>query len=286
MKIDGSQYRSRNVIAEYIRHYMRYYGVTEYVEPFCGFGNIYAALYSNKKQIDPECRYYLSDMNPFTIAILDRLWKGEDIPDTLDKEKRMVVVNELKNRFRKQEDIFAPYEGRENWEVGCDLILGSLHQNAVKGYIGDALYASNVNDIKKSILRAPYPNRLICCDYADPELFYRINPKQKLIYCDFPEPSGKNMFPFGMFFDRNEFFKYAVSEWGEKENIIIFSSKYYPDNGRYEIVHEVGEQKLYVEKRWYVEDILNAAKGNKKKWIRRARGISEASARRKRETFS
>lgn len=279
MHIDGSQFITARKIAKYIRSYMRYYDINVFVDPFCGFANIYRELYKNEKLVDLRTQYFLSDYNPFILAILNRIWEGKTIPDTLDRERWKAITKELKRRYKEDENIFAHYDGFEDWEVGCYLILGCHHQNPIKGYVGDDVYKKTANDLLKTLHQVPRPHELICCDYMDFDYFN--SRVRMMMYFDFPEPSRQNFFPFGMFFERDEFFDFT-SNWDNTDSIMIFSSKYLPDNNKYEVIYESKGHYLYIGKRWYVEDILDVANGTYRKYTRPARSISEQTRRGKR----
>ena len=262
MKVDGSQYQSAKKIANYIKHYMRFYDLHHFVDPFCGFCNVDIALQKSWNISDKDLYMDLSDFNPYIIAVMQRLWKGKDIPLTLSKEKYRAICNEFKRVYKANENYLDGLNGYENWEVGCALVLGTLHQNITKGFIGDETYATNIRQITENVKGVPYPNRLICSDYINLP-FNRADTR--LIYCDFPEPSAKNIFPFEVFFDREEFFEKYASQWEDGRNVIIYSSKFYPDNDRYEIIYQSGDQYLYIGKKWFVEDILHVAKASTRK---------------------
>lgn len=278
MKIDGSQQRSAGMIAKYIRHYMRFYDVRIFYDPFCGFGHIYSQLYNYKKSADFDFKALLSDLNPYIIAVLYRLWSGEEISDVLPRERYLQIIAAFKKKFKADGQFMNGIDGYEDWEIGCALVLGTLHQNPSKGFIGEEQYSKNINDLKEVISKVPRPYILQAKDYMTNTEPWINGPK--IIYCDFPEPTAKNYFPWNMFFDRDEFFKFT-RQWEDGKNIVIYSSKYFPDNGQYELIYQAGEQNLYIGKKWYVEDILNAAPGYKRVWARPARTISEANARRK-----
>lgn len=262
MKLDGSQYQSKGVIANYIKHYMRFYGLHHYADPFCGFCSVATALQKSWNISDGELKLELTDYNPYIIAIMKRLWRGEDIPETISKDRYDAIRKEFKQVFKANKNYLNGLDGYENWEVGCALILGTLHQNITKGYIGDEFYATNIKHVKENIKDVPYPDKLEIADYTE---VYMGGYEPRLIYCDFPEPTAKNIFPFGMFFNREEFFENYSRKWEDGRNVVIYSSKYFPDNGRYEIIYQAGQQYLYIGKKWYVEDILNVAKANKRK---------------------
>lgn len=262
MKIDGSQYKSKGVIANYIKHYMRFYDLHHFADPFCGFCSVATALQKSWNKSDGELKIELTDVNPYVIAVMKRAWKHQEIPETFSRDRYAEICKEFKRVFKANEGYLNGLEGFENWEVGCALILGTLHQNITKGFIGEELYATNVRHVKENVDGAEYPNKLEIADYTQ---VYMGGYEPRFIYCDFPEPTAKNIFPFGMFFNREEFFEEYSRKWEDGRNVVIYSSKYFPDNGRYEIIYQAGPQYLYIGKKWYVEDILNVAKASTKK---------------------
>ena len=206
----GSKNRISKYIAPIIQSYIDKNGVTNYLEPFVGGGNMIDKIKCKNK--------YGSDIDNILIALFKHLQNGGKL---IPEEK---VTYELYDKARKDYRD-NNYSNFTEWELGC---IGWLSSWGGKGFKGGFARSKNgrfrYREACTNILKQ-MPNLMdvhfSCCDYKDwDKLFDDGKLVNYVIYCDIPY-ENTTQYGFNTNFNYEEFWN-IMRKWSIK-NIVLIS---------------------------------------------------------------
>ena len=214
MKYMGSKSRIAKDIVLIIQKYIDDNKITNYIEPFCGGANII-------DKIKCESRI-ASDINPYLIALLQRVQSKESLYDEVPKE----LYDAVRTSFNNGDNAYA------DWEYGNIGFLASYNGRffdggyARPGYEklknGNQRYRDYYREAKDNILSQNLDDIIFINDD-----YRNLNASNSLIYCDPPYANTKQ-FACSLQFDYDEFWNY-MRRWSEN-NIVLISELSAPDD--------------------------------------------------------
>lgn len=180
----GSKSRIAKEIVPIIQSYIDKNNIHNYLEPFCGGGNVIDKVKCEHK--------YASDVHPYLIALLKQAQKDiSAFPETITLEE--------------YKDVKDNKEKYPTWYVGLVGFCASFGEGYFEGYARDKKGIRNIPNERIRNLIKQSPNlkdiQFTCCD------FRHIKPtiKNFVIYCDIPYKNSKkyktNDFPYDEFYD-------------------------------------------------------------------------------------
>lgn len=201
----GSKSRIAKEIVPIIQSYIDENNIHNYLEPFCGGGNVIDKVKCEHK--------YASDVHPYLIALLKQAQKDTSVfPET-------ITLEEYKNVKDNKEKYPA-------WYVGLVGFCASFGGGYFEGYARDKQGNRNIpNERIRNLIKQSSNLKDIsftCCDFRN------IKPtiKNFVIYCDIPYKNSKKYkvddFPY------NEFYDWCRQM--AKNNIVLVSEYNMPDD--------------------------------------------------------
>lgn len=201
----GSKSRIAKEIVPIIQSYIDDNNIHNYLEPFCGGGNVIDKVKCEHK--------YASDVQPYLIALLKQTQKDTSVfPET-------ITLEEYKNVKDNKEKYPA-------WYVGLVGFCASFGGKFFNGYGRDSKGGRSISNGRIRNLIKQSPNlkdiQFTCCDFRN------IKPtiKNFVIYCDIPYKNSTKYkvddFPYDEFYD-----------WCKqmaKNNIVLVSEYNMPDD--------------------------------------------------------
>lgn len=214
MKYMGSKSRIAKDIVPIIQKHIDDNGIVSYIEPFCGGANII-------DKIKCESRI-ASDINPYLIALLQRVQNKDWLYDEVSKE----LYNKVRSSFNSKDYLY------DDWEYGNVGFLASYNGRffdggyARPGYEklknGGERYRNYYREAKDNILSQNLDGIIFKnTDYRN------LDASNSLIYCDPPYANTKQ-FANSLQFDYDEFWDY-MRKWSEN-NIVLISELNAPDD--------------------------------------------------------
>ena len=214
MKYMGSKSRIAKDIVPIIQKYIDDNGIISYIEPFCGGANIIDKI---------RCKNRIaSDINPYLIALLQRVQNKDWLYDEVSKE----LYDKVRSSFKSRDYLY------DDWEYGNIGFLASYNGRffdggyARPGYEklknGDQRYRDYYREAKDNILSQNLKGIIFKnTDYRN------LDVSNSLIYCDPPYANTKQ-FANSLQFDYDEFWDY-IRKWSEN-NIVLISELNAPDD--------------------------------------------------------
>lgn len=201
----GSKSRIAKEIVPIIQSYIDDNNIHNYLEPFCGGGNVIDKVKCEHK--------YASDVHPYLIALLKQAQKDTSVfPETITLEE----YKDVKNNKEKY----------PAWYVGLVGFCASYGGRYFESYARDKQGNRNMPNERIRNLIKQSPNlkdiQFTCCDFRN------IKPtiKNFVIYCDIPYKNSTKYkvddFPYDEFYD-----------WCRqmaKNNIVLVSEYNMPDD--------------------------------------------------------
>lgn len=201
----GSKSRIAKEIVPIIQSYIDDNNIHNYLEPFCGGGNVVDKVKCEHK--------YASDVQPYLIALLKQAQKDTNVfPET-------ITLEEYKNVKDNKEKYSA-------WYVGLVGFCASFGGKFFNGYGRDSKGGRSISNKRIRNLIKQSPNlkdiQFTCCDFKN----IKPNIKNFVIYCDIPYKNSTKYkvddFPYDEFYD-----------WCRqmaKNNIVLVSEYNMPDD--------------------------------------------------------
>ena len=201
----GSKSRIAKEIVPIIQSYIDDNNIHNYLEPFCGGGNVIDKVKCEHK--------YASDVHPYLIALLKQTQKDTSVfPETITLEQ--------------YKDVKYNKEKYPDWYVCLVGFCASFGGKFFNSYGQDSKGNRDIPNEQKRNLIKQSPNlkdiQFTCCDFRS------INPiiKNFVIYCDIPYKNSTKYkvddFPYDEFYD-----------WCRqmaKNNIVLVSEYNMPDD--------------------------------------------------------
>lgn len=214
MKYMGSKSRIAKDIVPIIQKYIDDNGIIDYIEPFCGGANIIDKIRCKNK--------IASDINPYLIALLQRVQSKENLYDEVPKE----LYDAVRTSFNNGDNTYA------DWEYGNIGFLASYNGRffdggyARPGYEklknGNQRYRDYYREAKDNILSQNFDGIVFMnADYRS------FNADNALIYCDPPYANTKQ-FANSLQFDYDEFWDYMRKL--SDDNIVLISELNAPND--------------------------------------------------------
>lgn len=210
----GSKSRIAKDIVPILQRYIDSNEIKNYVEPFVGGANVI-------DKIKCDNRFGL-DINPYLIALLNRVQRKEKLYDGVPKE----LYDNVRSSFYNKDGAF------DDWEYGNIGFLASYNGRffdggyAKSGYErlrnGNQRYRDYYKEAKDNILSQNLDNiTFVNDDYKN------LRATNSLIYCD-PPYENQKQYANSLNFDYKEFWDY-MRMWS-KNNIVVVSELNAPND--------------------------------------------------------
>ena len=194
MSYIGGKARGSDHILTLLNHHA--FDGMDYLEPFVGYAHIL-------RRVEKKKTYRASDCNKLLITLLKGVKQGEWYPHISKAQYELLRFAEDDASFRRAVAAFAySFKGGE-WRGYFNERRGRSYAAEHKRYY-DLLHDNAI--FQKT--------RLVCSDYQ------RLDPHNKLIYCD-PPYKGTTGYNGGARFDHDEFWK-TMRAWS-RDNLVFVS---------------------------------------------------------------
>ena len=210
----GSKSRIAKDIVPIIQAHIDDNGITSYIEPFVGGANVIDKIKCNTRMG--------IDINPYLIALLNRVQRKEKLYDEVPKE----LYDKARTSFNNKDNAF------DDWEYGNIGFLASYNGRffdggyAKSGYEtlknGSQRYRDYYREAKDNILSQNLDNIIFINDD-----YKNLRVTNSLIYCD-PPYANQKQYANSLNFDYVKFWNY-MRIWS-KSNIVIISELNAPDD--------------------------------------------------------
>ena len=209
MKYQGGKSLTSERIRDVIKkHTNNLNGVQHWVEPFVG-GNNFA------HRIPPEIKKFLSDINPYVVAVYEARMQGWRPPTHVTRDR----YEELRQKAKEGITGSLAYMA----EVGFVGYCCSYGAKFFGGYASNAQghnYAkSGTNSLVRKTRRMP--NTIVqCCNYKDISV-----PPNSVVYLD-PPYEGVTSYKDTPKFNSDVFWEWAAGVKSKEHNITVFVSEF------------------------------------------------------------
>lgn len=214
----GSKSRIAKHIVPIIQEQIDKNNVQGYIEPFCGGANVIDKINCNTK--------IGFDINPYLIALLNRVKEGGELYDEVSKE----LYDQARAAYNSGDT-----SEFEDWQIGNIGFLASFNGRFFSGGYAKSGYEKTKNGKKYRDYYQESKRNLLNQSESLKDIVFNCQDYRKtiflkngyVVYCDPPYQNTKK-FEYSQNFDYEEFWN-IMREWSKK-NIVIISELQAPDD--------------------------------------------------------